>query len=205
MALSDVSNILWRERQLLELLVFKLEEEQLVAAAGRSRWLGHASREVANVLGGTKGIGLERAVLVAGAGRDLGVPGSPTLRELAGLTSSPWNGIFAGHRRALLALADELDAIASSNRERAPGQRVRVDLDNDMAPTRPGISQFPGVPTVQSQSTADPLTMRQSLSTDEDAHIAQVNVPLRSGRVASQVAHSTTAAAVQPSLADFLK
>ena len=39
MALSDVSNILWRERQLLELLVFKLEEEQLVLAAGRSRWL----------------------------------------------------------------------------------------------------------------------------------------------------------------------
>ena len=39
MALSDVSNILWRERQLLELLVFKLEEEQLVLAAGRNRWL----------------------------------------------------------------------------------------------------------------------------------------------------------------------
>ena len=42
MALSDVSNILWRERQLLELLVFKLEEEQLVLAAGRTRWLAHA-------------------------------------------------------------------------------------------------------------------------------------------------------------------
>ena len=51
MALSDVSNILWRERQLLELLVFKLEEEQLVLAAGRTRWLAHATREVENVLG----------------------------------------------------------------------------------------------------------------------------------------------------------
>ena len=51
MALSDVSNILWRERQLLELLVFKLEEEQLVLAAGRARWLAHASREVESVLG----------------------------------------------------------------------------------------------------------------------------------------------------------
>jgi hypothetical protein len=205
MALSDVSNILWRERQLLELLVFKLEEEQLVAAAGRSRWLAHASREVAHVVGGTKGIGLERAMLVAGAGRDLGLSGSPTLRELSGLTSSPWNGIFAGHRRALLALADEIDAIAGPNRERAPGQPVRVDFDDDLPTTQAGISQYPGDQSVQSQSTADPLTMRQGLSTDEDAHIAQVNVPLRSGRVASRVAHSATAAAVQPSLADFLK
>jgi len=46
MSLSDVSNILWRERQLLELLVFKLEEEQLVLAAGRNKWLTHATREV---------------------------------------------------------------------------------------------------------------------------------------------------------------
>ena len=39
MSLSEVSNILWRERQLLELLVFKLEEEQFVLASGRTRWL----------------------------------------------------------------------------------------------------------------------------------------------------------------------
>lgn len=117
MALSDVSNILWRERQLLELLVFKLEEEQLVLAAGRSRWLVYATREVENVLGEIKRIELERAVLVADAGRELGLSGSPTLRELAGLTESPWDGIFAEHRRALLTLAQEIDAITKSNRE----------------------------------------------------------------------------------------
>jgi len=117
MALSDVSNILWRERQLLELLVFKLEEEQLVLAAGRSRWLAYATREVENVLGEIKRIELERAVLVADAGRELGLSGSPTLRELAGLTPSPWDGIFAEHRRALLTLAQEIDLITKSNRD----------------------------------------------------------------------------------------
>ena len=117
MALSDVSNILWRERQLLELLVFKLEEEQLVLAAGRSRWLSYATREVENVLGEIKRIELERAVLVADAGRELGLSGSPTLRELTGLTAPPWDGIFAEHRRALMALATEIDAITKSNRE----------------------------------------------------------------------------------------
>jgi hypothetical protein len=117
MALSDVSNILWRERQLLELLVFKLEEEQLVLAAGRTRWLSHATREVENVLAEIKRVELERAMAVAGAGRDLGISESPTLRELASLTSPPWDGIFAEHRRALLALAQEIDAITRSNRE----------------------------------------------------------------------------------------
>ena len=117
MALSDVSNILWRERQLLELLVFKLEEEQLVLAAGRSRWLAYATREVENVLGEIKRIELERAVQVADAGRELGLSGAPTLRELSGLTPSPWDGIFAEHRRALLTLAQEIDAITRSNRD----------------------------------------------------------------------------------------
>jgi hypothetical protein len=117
MALSDVSNILWRERQLLELLVFKLEEEQLVLAAGRTRWLSYATREVENVLAEIKRIELERAVLVADAGRELGLSGSPTLRELTALTDSPWDGIFLEHRRALLALAQEIDVITKSNRE----------------------------------------------------------------------------------------
>jgi hypothetical protein len=117
MALSDVSNILWRERQLLELLVFKLEEEQLVLAAGRSRWVAYATREVENVLGEIKRVELERAVHVADAGRGLGLSGAPTLRELATLTAPPWDGIFAEHRRALLALAHEVDTVTNSNRE----------------------------------------------------------------------------------------
>jgi len=117
MALSDVSNILWRERQLLELLVFKLEEEQLVLAAGRSRWLAYATREVENVLEEIKRVELERAIQVADAGRELGLSGSPSLRELSALTAAPWDSIFVEHRRALLALAQEIETITRSNRE----------------------------------------------------------------------------------------
>jgi hypothetical protein len=115
MALSDVSNILWRERQLLELLVFKLEEEQLVLAAGRSRWLAHATREVETVRGEIRRTELERAVHVADAGRELGLSGAPTLNELASLTPSPWEGIFAEHRRALLTLAGDMESPDTSD------------------------------------------------------------------------------------------
>jgi hypothetical protein len=54
---------------------------------------------------------------VADAGRDLGIPDAPTLRDLASLTPTPWDGIFAEHRRALVDLAGEIEAIRTSNRE----------------------------------------------------------------------------------------
>ena len=109
MSLSEVSNILWRERQLLELLVFKLEEEQLVLASGRTRWLSYATREVETILGEIKRVELERAMEVAGAVGELGLSDSPSLRELAAIAPTPWDGIFVEHRRALLSLAQEIE------------------------------------------------------------------------------------------------
>ena len=139
MALSDVSNILWRERRLVELLGFKLEEEQLIFAAGRNRWLAHARREVESVVGEIKRVELEWAVHVAHAGDELGIADAPTLRDLASLTPTPWDGIFADHRRALLALAQEIDAITKSNREMSQrghgttrgrsGETGEIDID----------------------------------------------------------------------------
>jgi hypothetical protein len=117
MALNDVSNILWRERNLLELLVFKLEEEQLVLASGRTRWLSHATREVDTVLEEIKKVELERAVEVQSVAGEMGLSSSPSLRELAELTPPPWNKIFDEHRRSLLELAQEIDSVAKSNRD----------------------------------------------------------------------------------------
>ena len=37
--MEKLSQILWRERELLDTLLFKLEEEQMVLASGRTRWL----------------------------------------------------------------------------------------------------------------------------------------------------------------------
>ncbi len=215
MALSDVSNILWRERQLLQLLVFKLEAEQLVIGARRARWIAYATREVENVLGEIKHIGLERSVLVAGAARELGLSGSPTLGELAGLTPSPWDGIFAEHRSAMLALAQEIDSITKSNRAvlRGPSDRTdRAQLGTLEATLRGQThelqnhcaqddTQFLRARATQSQSTSNGLTMRQNMSDTE----AQVMVQLRTQQIASHAVLAAGARAVQPSLTDFLK
>jgi hypothetical protein len=123
--LSDVSNLLWRERQLLELLVFKLEEEQLLLVNDRTRWLGHAAREIEQVLEEIKVAELARAVEVDALAESLGLDINASLRELAEMAPSPWGHIFRDHRQAFLSLTGEIVEMADTNRELiAKGQRA---------------------------------------------------------------------------------
>src|SRR4029079_13001718 len=103
--LRDVSNILWRERNLLELLAFKLDAERLLARAGRTRWLAHADHEVEMVLGELKAVELERGIQVHALGVERGIDGDATLLLLAESAPDEWAGILTDHRRALLELA----------------------------------------------------------------------------------------------------
>jgi hypothetical protein len=116
--LRDVSNILWRERNLLELLAFKLDSERLLARAGRTRWLAMADHEVERVLAELKAVELERGIQVQAVADLLGLDAAPTLQSLAESAPGEWAGILADHRRALLVLAREVDRSARHNRRR---------------------------------------------------------------------------------------
>jgi hypothetical protein len=107
-ALREVSDVLWRERRLLELLEFKLEEERLLSEAGRVRWLARATREVAAVRAELRQAELTRAMVVEAAADELGVDDGVTLKHLAEAAPEPWDGIFARHRFALLRSAREV-------------------------------------------------------------------------------------------------
>lgn len=125
MGLSEVSNLLWRERQLLELLIFKLEEEQLLLVNERTRWLGHAAREVEQVLDEVKVAELARAVEVDALAGILGLESNASLRELAEAAPSPWGHIFRDHRQAFLTLTSDIAQMAETNRELiTKGQRA---------------------------------------------------------------------------------
>jgi flagellar biosynthesis/type III secretory pathway chaperone len=114
--LNDISTVLWRERQLLELLVFKLEEEQLLLAAGKVRWVNHASREVEIVLEQLRAVELMRAVKVEAAAAELGLDSYPGLRSLAQASPEPWASILARHRLAFLELTGEIRDLSERNR-----------------------------------------------------------------------------------------
>jgi hypothetical protein len=117
MGLREVSAILWRERHLLELLLFKLDEEQLVLAAGRTRWLARATREVEMVLEEIRQTELERAVEVSRVAVEFGLPAGASLRQLAESAPEPWQGMLVEHRQAFLSLTDEVTALVQTNRE----------------------------------------------------------------------------------------
>lgn len=117
MGLSEVSNILWRERQLLQLLLFKLKTEQLMLTSGETRFLADATREVEMVINELKESELLRAVAVDGLATEMGLGPSPSLRELAAVVPAPWDNILDEHRKAFLADTQEIFALAQMNRD----------------------------------------------------------------------------------------
>jgi len=114
---AEVSNVLWREREQLELLLFKLDEEQLVLSSGRTRWLAHATREVEIVLDQVRQSELLRAVEVDAYAADVGLPPSPSLHALAQASPEPWRALLIAHRDALVELTSQIGKVADSNRE----------------------------------------------------------------------------------------
>jgi hypothetical protein len=110
--LSEVSEILWQERQLLELLLFKLEEEQLVLSSGRTRWVTHATREVELVLEEINRAEVARAVEVDATAAEIGLPAGPSLHQLVEAADAPWRGILEQHRSAFRTITQEILALA---------------------------------------------------------------------------------------------
>jgi hypothetical protein len=117
MGLAEVSTVLWRERELLELLLFKLEEEQLVLTSGSGRWLARATREVEMVLAEIRRTELLRATEVDAAAAALGLGPNPSLNAMADACTEPWAGLLREHRAAFLALTGEITALAETNRD----------------------------------------------------------------------------------------
>lgn len=126
--MTELSNLLWRERQLLDLLQFKLEEECLLLECERDRWLAHAGREVELVLDEISRIEMARALELAAVAPELGLGSQPTLGDLAAAAPSPWSALFADHRQALqLACQEVLD---TAGRSRALLERGRHETVN---------------------------------------------------------------------------
>lgn len=116
MGANELSMRLWRERELLESLLFKLEEQELILAAGRSRWVQLAADEVEEVLGRIRHAGLGRAIEVTSVAEEWGAPADATLRELiAHAPTDAWREIFEEHLRAMTALAAEVAARRDAN------------------------------------------------------------------------------------------
>lgn len=114
--MEKLSLILWRERELLERLSYKLELEQLVLASGRTRWLAHSTKEVEEVLEVLRETEVLRAIASDEVAEELGLAPAPTLAEIAEAAPEPWRGILDDHRTAFITATREIAELSESNR-----------------------------------------------------------------------------------------
>lgn len=116
MGANELSTLLWRERELLELLLFKLEEEQLLLGAGKAKWLPFATREVEQVLVRLRTAGMERTIESASLAHEWGAADTATLRDLVqAAPSDAWRDILQSHYTALAGLTAQIADIRDTN------------------------------------------------------------------------------------------
>jgi hypothetical protein len=114
--MEKLSQILWRERGLLEALHYRLEMEQLVLGSGRTRWLARSAHEVEQLLEVLRETEIVRAVAADEVAASIGLSHNPSLRALAEAVEEPWRSIMYDHRDAFLNLTGEISALAETNR-----------------------------------------------------------------------------------------
>lgn len=118
MGANNLSVLLWKERELLELLQFKLEEEQLLLVAGKTRWIAMATREVESVLEKVHSASLARSVEASAVALAWGVAEDAPLADIAAKApQGPWTDILASHLTALRETTAEIARLREANEQ----------------------------------------------------------------------------------------
>jgi flagellar biosynthesis/type III secretory pathway chaperone len=118
---QHLSTLLWREQELLDLLLFKAEEKQYLILTGKTRWLPRIAHEIEVVLDQLRTLEVERAAATEVLSVRLGLGANPSLRQLAEKAPAPWNDLFDKHHEALLVLVTDLRSLSEANRELIEG------------------------------------------------------------------------------------
>lgn len=125
--MEQIAAVLERERELLDILLFKLIETRLILESRETRYLSRATREVERARTRAREVDLVRATTVARHR-----PGA-TLRDLAAEAPEPWPGILRDHHELLVSLVAEIEVTAHRNAGEARAgldalQRERVTV-----------------------------------------------------------------------------
>lgn len=116
MDFDSLSTTLWKERELLDLLLFKAEFKQYVIITGKSQWLPRVAREIDLILEQLRAMEVQRAAYTEALAEALGLDDNPSLSALADAAPSPWNDLLRQHYEALLRLVGDLKALQDTNR-----------------------------------------------------------------------------------------
>lgn len=149
--LSVLSALLWRERELLETVLYRLVAQQRLLAAGDVRWLAHADQDVHDALEAVREHDVVRAVEVDLVARTHQLAPDVALRELAAAAPEPWPALLQDHRDALRELTAQIETATAENRrllvagERATREALERATGADPAAKDPAPG-YPGHP-----------------------------------------------------------
>ena len=115
--------VLWRERELLEGLLYRLELEELVMSSGRTRWIAASARDVEEAARQIREVEVLRAVAADEAAETVGLPPNPSLSALATAADEPWATILSEHRDTPRGPSAEIVRTAAPNRGLIPSGR----------------------------------------------------------------------------------
>lgn len=114
---GTLSQTLWRQHRILELLLYRMEVQRLVLATGQGRWVEQAAADVEATMEVLREEELVRATQVARVAERLGIDRTASLRDLVEAAPDPWSEILRDHQRAFLELVDQIDATSKANRD----------------------------------------------------------------------------------------
>jgi len=118
MGASELSALLWQERELLDLLEYRLEVQRALLTVGESRWAQRAADDIEAATGQLRRLNLARDIEVQATAEAWGIPAeSPSLRDIiaAAPPDGPWSEIFTAHLRAMLASVERIGASRDEN------------------------------------------------------------------------------------------
>jgi hypothetical protein len=216
--LHELSVELWRERRLLDLLLFKLEEQQMLLQDRRDQWFSHATREVEAVLARIRDTELARAVQADDVAELVGAPASSSLPVLADHAPSPWDALFREHHEALVDLCTSIARAAAANRRviasvQRETRQSMVGLDVPKQASAPSVEALEiaigpiSVGALLDQIALDLLaegSLAGMVERSEQVRATSGLVSLQARQADLVGALRATARAVQPSLQAFL-
>jgi hypothetical protein len=117
MGWTVLSSQLHRECGLMELLLFKLQQEHLMLAAGQDRWLAHATAEVTLVMEELQQASAARTATAVGLAAQSGLDTGATLAALALAAPQEWQLMLGDQRDQLRSLLQQIEQVGRTNRE----------------------------------------------------------------------------------------
>ena len=129
---AELSGALWRQRENLETLLFRLVAEQSIVSGGQLRWLARADDDVRRAVEALRLGEVMRAIVVEQVANAVGLGSDATLAVIAERAPEPWCTLLAEHRTALRELTLLVQGLTAENLRLldAGAKAVRETLDH---------------------------------------------------------------------------